>query len=223
MSQLRSAVLAGVAASSFRSAASGSRVRIEPKATDPLVTNIDLSGLVARVAHDRDREAFITLFDYFAPRLNGYLVKMGTDAALAEEITQDALATLWRKAELFDPSKSSVSTWLYRVARNRRIDLARRDRSGRLDQEDPSLMPVEPESLDHQIDAQRREDAVRHALGVLPPEQLALVRLAFFEGKSHSDIASETGLPLGTVKSRLRLAFTRLRRQLESEGVVGAS
>jgi RNA polymerase sigma-70 factor (ECF subfamily) len=189
----------------------------------PQRTSAEFAALVARVAKDRDREAFIVLFDHFAPRLNGYLVRMGTDQALAEEITQDALATLWRKAALFDPAKSSVSTWLYRVARNRRIDLARRDRSGRIDHDDPSLLPVEPESLDNQLDAQQREDAVRAALSVLPPEQLDLVRLAFFEAKTHSDIAAETGLPLGTVKSRLRLAFSRLRRQLEAEGVSGAS
>jgi RNA polymerase sigma factor (sigma-70 family) len=197
--------------------------RLDRKAAGPLIPGVELAELVKRVAINRDREAFIVLFDHFAPRLNGYLVRMGTDAALAEEIAQDALATLWRKAALFDPAKSSVSTWLYRVARNRRIDLARRDRSGRIDQEDPSLLPVEPESLDDQIDAQQREDAVRNALAILPQEQLDLVKLAFFAGKSHSDIAIETGLPLGTVKSRLRLAFTRLRRQLESQGVVGAS
>ncbi len=183
----------------------------------------DFAALVARVANERDRAAFVVLFDHFAPRLNGYLVRMGTDPALAEEIAQDALATLWRKAALFDPAKSSVSTWLYRVARNRRIDLARRDRFGQIDQDDPSLQPASAESLDHQLDAQQREDAVRAALSVLPAEQLDLVKRAFFEGKSHSDIAAETGLPLGTVKSRLRLAFTRLRRQLESDGVVGAS
>jgi RNA polymerase sigma-70 factor (ECF subfamily) len=195
---------------------------MNPPGTSPK-TSADFAGLVARVAHERDREAFIVLFDHFAPRLNGYLVRMGTEPALAEEITQDALATLWRKASLFDPSKSSVSTWLYRVARNRRIDLARRDRTGRIDHDDPSLLPVAPESLDHQLDAQQREDAVRAALAVLPPEQLELVRLAFFEAKTHSDIAAETGLPLGTVKSRLRLAFTRLRRQLEQEGVASAT
>jgi RNA polymerase sigma-70 factor (ECF subfamily) len=190
---------------------------------NPPKTSADFAGLVARVAQERDREAFIVLFDHFAPRLNGYLVRMGTEQALAEEITQDALATLWRKASLFDPSKSSVSTWLYRVARNRRIDLARRDRTGRIDHDDPSILPPPAESLDHQLDAQQREDAVRAALAVLPPEQLELVRLAFFEAKTHSDIAAETGLPLGTVKSRLRLAFTRLRRQLEAEGVASAS
>jgi RNA polymerase sigma factor (sigma-70 family) len=148
-------------------------------------------------------------------------MRMGAEPALAEEIAQDALATLWNKAALFDPARSSVSTWLYRVARNRRIDLARRNRPGKIDFDDPLLQPAESEAIDAQFDAQQRDDAVRSAMGLLPPEQLVLVRHAFYEGLSHSDIAEKTGLPLGTVKSRLRLAFTRLRRALESEGVEG--
>ncbi len=184
-------------------------------------TPAEFARLVADVAQRRDRTAFIELFDHFAPRLNGYLMRMGTEPALAEEIAQDALAVLWLKAELFDPSKSSVSTWLYRVARNRRIDISRRDRSRRIDADDPLLLPAESAAPDQQIDDQQRDDAVRTAMASLPKEQADLVRLAFYEGLSHSEVAARTGLPLGTVKSRIRLAFSRLRRELESEGVIG--
>jgi RNA polymerase sigma factor (sigma-70 family) len=186
-----------------------------------LNTAAEFAKCMEDVALHRDRAAFTRLFDHFAPRLNGYLMRMGTEPALAEEIAQDALATLWNKAALFDPAKSSVSTWLYRVARNRRIDLARRNRSGKIDLEDPQLLPAESEAADHHYDASQRDDAVRSAMACLPPEQLELVRLAFYEALSHSDIAASTGLPLGTVKSRLRLAFTRLRRALEAQGVEG--
>ena len=187
-----------------------------------VTTAAELAGLVAAVAQRRDRAAFTRLFDHFAPRLNGYLVRQGAEPALAEEITQDALATLWRKAALFDPSKSSVSTWLYRIARNRRIDLARRDKSSRLNADEPMLAPNEETPLDALLDSQQREDAVRLALATLPAEQLALVKLTFFDGLSHSEAAEKSGLPLGTVKSRIRLAFSRLRRALEAEGVAGA-
>ncbi len=174
---------------------------------------------VADVAERRDRGAFTRLFDHFAPRLKAYLIRLGTDAALSEEIVQDVMATLWRKAQLFDPAKSSLSTWLYRIARNRRIDLARREK-GELDPDEPMLQPAQSPDLDSLMDVQQREEVVRAALTTLPAEQLTLVKLAFFEGLSHSQISETTGLPLGTVKSRIRLAFTRLRRMLEAEGVV---
>lgn len=181
----------------------------------------EFAALVASVADRQDRAAFARLFDHFAPRLNAYLMRNGSDAAMAEEVVQDVMTTLWRKAALFDPSKSSLSTWLYRIARNRRIDLARRAR-GDLDPDEPMLQPAGQPDLERLVDDQQREEAVRAALTHLPPEQLELVRLAFFDGRSHSEIAEMTGLPLGTVKSRIRLAFTRLRRRLEAEGVVEA-
>ncbi len=180
----------------------------------------DFAALARAVAQDRDRRAFAALFEHFAPRLNGYLLRTGADSALAEEIVQDVMTTLWRKADLFDPAKSSLSTWLYRIARNRRIDLIRRVQTKQLDGEDPVLLPPDIVQPDAAMDLQQREAAMREALKVLPPEQLDLVRLAFFEGLSHGDIAEQTGLPLGTVKSRIRLAFTRLRRELEAAGIV---
>ena len=132
------------------------------------------------------------------------------------------MVTLWRKAGQFDRAKSSVATWLYRIARNRRIDMLRRDRSEPLDSEEANEVASEDLAADDALDSMQREDCVRAAMAELPPEQLALIRLAFFENLSHSDIADRLGLPLGTVKSRIRLAFTRLRRQLEAGGVDAA-
>ncbi|TYC70026.1 sigma-70 family RNA polymerase sigma factor [Stappia sp. BW2] len=178
------------------------------------------SDLIVKVAKDRDRAAFIELFDHFAPRLKGYLMKQGADEALAEEVAQDVMMTLWRKADLFDPRKSNASTWLFRVARNRRIDRIRRQKSAALDQEDPSLQPTPLPDIAEEMDARLREDRVRAALSQLPDEQRNVIRLAFFSGQSHSEIAEETGLPLGTVKSRIRLAFGRLRQLLETDSSV---
>jgi len=187
-----------------------------------VATGNEWSDLAGKVAREQDRAAFARLFDHFAPRLKGYLMRQGDDAALAEEITQDVMTTLWRKAGQFDPAKSSLATWLYRVARNRRIDWARRDR---LDYHDPmdatfALLAADDPS-DGSFDGARRDEVVKQAIAALPAEQRDLVRLAFYDGLSHSQIAERTGLPLGTVKSRIRLAFGRLRRLLEQQGVAG--
>ncbi len=180
----------------------------------------EFAALVAAITETRDRKAFACLFDYFVPRLQAYLLRQGADSALAEEIAQDTMVVLWRKSALFDPAKSSLSTWLYRIARNRRIDLLRRDRTTLVEPDDPVFDIVDETDIEGEMDATQREAAVRIAMGDLPEEQLSLVRLAFFEGLSHSQISEITGLPLGTVKSRIRLAFTRLRRTLEAGGVV---
>jgi RNA polymerase sigma factor (sigma-70 family) len=188
-----------------------------------VTTNPEWAELVTLVAQNRDRAAFTRLFDHFGPRIKGFLLRTGSDNAMAEEITQDVMVTLWRKAELFDRAKSSVPTWLYRIARNRRIDAARRNRVDFVDPMDSAFTSVAEEgSLDIALDGQQREEAVREAMKSLPEEQLSLVRLAFFDGLSHSQIAEKTGLPLGTVKSRIRLSFSRLRRELERGGVVEA-
>ena len=179
--------------------------------------------LVARVGADRDREAFAQLFDHYAPRLAAYLHRLGAEPALAEEIAQDAMVALWRKADQFDPTRSSVATWLYRIARNRRIDLLRRAHGGEARLDDVADPVDDSPRPDEAMSARQRESLVRSALGVLPAEQLSLVRLAFFEGRSHSEIANATGLPLGTVKSRIRLAFGRLKRRLEDDGLQDAT
>jgi RNA polymerase sigma-70 factor (ECF subfamily) len=178
------------------------------------------SELIVRVAESRDKTAFVELFDHFAPRLKGFLMKQGADDAVAEEVTQDVMVTLWRKADLFDPKKSSASTWLFRIARNRRIDRLRRQKAADLDPAEPALQPTPLPDVADEMDARLREAQVRAALAELPEEQREVVRLAFFTGLSHSEISDETGLPLGTVKSRIRLAFGRLRQLIEADNSV---
>ncbi len=177
----------------------------------------EFARLAERVARDRDRAAFELLFDHFAPRINGYLQRLGLPMQQAEELTQEVMVVLWHKAALFDPAKSSLSTWLFRVARNRRIDAVRRDRSWMLDPSDPMFQPEEPVSPDRSLDEERRDERIRVAMAELPADQLKLVRYAFFQGLSHSEIAEREQLPLGTVKSRIRLAFGRLRKLLEAD------
>jgi len=176
--------------------------------------------LASRVARHRDREAFAVLFDDFAPRINGYLRRLGMDPAGAEDLAQEVMTVLWHKAELFDPQKSSLATWLFRVARNRRIDGMRRDRSYLIDPTDPIFQPDEAEPADEALDSARRDERVRKAMLGLPDNQAELLRYAYFMGLTQSQIAEQTGLPLGTVKSRIRLAFARLRTVLAADPLV---
>ena len=186
----------------------------------PQATPERFAILAARVASGRDRTAFAELYDHFAPRILGYLLRLGLDRGSAEELTQEVMVVLWQKANLFDPSKSSLSTWLFRVARNRRIDAQRRDRSGLIDPDDPFFHPAASEPADQTVDAGRRDERIRFAMADLPEEQRSLVKLAFFDGLSHSEIATKTDLPLGTVKSRIRLAFARLRKAIEADAQI---
>ncbi len=181
----------------------------------------DFSDLARRVAVGRDKDAFTEIFDHFAPRLKSYLVRLGASGTQAEELVQEVMIVLWHRAELFDPCKSSLSTWLFRIARNRRIDALRREKTRSADLDDPMIMPEPIESAETMLEAEDRDAQVRTALTGLPEEQAELLRLAFFLGKTHSEISAETGLPLGTVKSRIRLAFSRMRANLARVGVKG--
>lgn len=173
------------------------------------------ADLMEAVAQRQDRVAFAELFDFFAPRVKAYVLRLGAGSALAEEVAQEVMITVWRKAPLFDRRLASVSTWIFRVARNRRIDAARRLKTADLDPNEPLLTPDAPIGPDEALSAAERETQVRAAMADLPPEQLELLRQAFYEGLSHREIADRTGLPLGTVKSRIRLAFQRMRARLE--------
>lgn len=187
-----------------------------PVGTEAAPTRETLNGLVKACA-SRDRTAFASLFNFYAPRVKAYLMRLNAPDSLAEELTQEVMLTVWRKSESFDPELASASTWIFRIARNRRIDAARRASKPELDGEDPSLQPPEIEAPDLAAHATGRESHVRDALSALPEEQVKLLRMAFFDGLSHRDIADRIGVPLGTVKSRLRLAFDKLRKVLDQE------
>jgi RNA polymerase sigma factor (sigma-70 family) len=182
----------------------------------------ELDDLLAAVGTSRDGKAFTVLFDHFRPRVQAQMVRLGLAPVAAEDVTQDVMETIWRKAHLYDPCKAAAVTWVFHIARNRRIDLRRRSREFSCAAEDFFAIADPADGSDDCFDAARREQRVRAALDVLPQEQVALVRLAFFEGLSHSTIAQRLKLPIGTVKSRLRLAFARLRRLLHEAGVTEA-
>ena len=176
---------------------------------------MDADALVQAIAFSADRDAFIRLFDHFAPRVKGLLMRAGTPADLAEEIAQETLLTVWRKAALFDPAKASASTWIATIARNLRIDIARRETRSRLSQVYEILDEEAPEQPDAMLSGAERDARVRAAMTHLSPDQYRVVELAFIEGFSHQDVADRLAIPLGTVKSRLRLALSHLRGRLE--------
>ena len=174
------------------------------------------ADLMEAVATHKDKAAYGELFAYYGPRVKAYLMRLGADNALAEELAQDVMVTVWRKADLFDRTQASVSTWLFRVARNKRIDAIRRTTKPELDPNDPLLLPSAPPAADQVITGAERDQLVRAAIVELPEEQRQLLQQAFYDGLSHREIAEQTGTPLGTVKSRLRLAFLKLRSKLDS-------
>ncbi|WP_224825147.1 sigma-70 family RNA polymerase sigma factor [Cognatishimia sp. MH4019] len=166
-----------------------------------------------RIQAAQDQSAFAELFAHFAPRVKAFLMKSGANDALAEEIAQEVMATLWHKAHMFDPSRASVATWIFTIARNRKIDAFRKQR--RPEPEDLSWGPeAEPEQEDV-LALQQETDKLAQALTELPQKQRDLIMRAYYGDLSHSEIADETGLPLGTIKSRIRLALERLRHAMK--------
>ncbi|MGB0234169.1 MAG: sigma-70 family RNA polymerase sigma factor [Candidatus Puniceispirillaceae bacterium] len=176
--------------------------------------------MLVRVGRDRDKAAFAALFEYFAPRIKSFLLRLGTDMSLCEEIAQEAMIMVWRRAETYNPSQSGASTWIFTIARNKRIDRLRRENRPLPDLADPAFAPEPVETGEKTIFRQQEEEKIRHALKNLPDEQAKMIFSAYYEEKSHREIADESGVPLGTVKSRIRLALNRLRAHLdEPEGI----
>ena len=176
----------------------------------------DWSAVLCAVA-EQDRAAFSALFAHFAPRVKSYMLRLGSDNTHAEELAQEALATVWRKADRYDPSRAAASTWIFTIARNLRIDAFRRRNHPELDPNDPALVPDQPVSADTVVEQKQAAVRIREALAELPEEQREVLKLSFFDDQTHTEISETLGIPLGTVKSRIRLGFGRIRTTLEDE------
>ena len=174
----------------------------------------DHDRLIQAVARERDREAFAALFDHFAPRLKAYLMRSGAPPAAADDFAQDAMLTVWRKAELFDPARARAATWIFTIARNRRIDALRRE-ARPLPVPEIRLAAPEPDRPDDLFQSREDESRVRTALRSLKPDQIEVIQMAFFQDLTHAEVAQSLALPLGTVKSRIRNAMIKLRDLLD--------
>ena len=174
--------------------------------------SVDWVAIMRRIRDDKDTEAFSVLFRHYAPRMKAFLMRSGAEEAVAEECVQDAMATAWNKAHLFDAGRATVATWLFTIARNRRIDVIRRQK-----RPEPEDLPWGPEAEPDQANVVAlQQDTARlaEALAGLPEKQRRLIEAAYFGDLSHTEIAERTGLPLGTIKSRIRLALDRLRHAM---------
>jgi RNA polymerase sigma-70 factor (ECF subfamily) len=192
-----------------------------PAAPPPGPAASDAELLVA--VADRDRAAFVELFARYAGRIKGFMMRSGASAQDADEIVQDVMVSIWRRSGTFEPSRAAASTWIFAIARNRRIDMIRRSRRPSPDPADPLFQPdPAPDGLDL-VSRAEQDGRVRASLSSLPPEQRAVLVAAFYDGLSHAAIAAALNLPLGTVKSRMRLAFRHLRGVLGEDLIEGMS
>jgi RNA polymerase sigma factor (sigma-70 family) len=178
---------------------------------------VEWADLIGRVALHGDREAFKNLFEHFAPRIKGFMLKGGCSPDEAEEIAQDTLIAVWRKAGQFDPTTTGVAAWIFTIARNLRIDAVRRAARGQRLGHDLEMANAPDPAESAEMVFSRVEDAsrVKAAIERLSAEQSRVIQLSFIEERPHPEIANLLGIPLGTVKSRIRLAMNRLRDMLD--------
>nr|WP_321456428.1 sigma-70 family RNA polymerase sigma factor [uncultured Cohaesibacter sp.] len=174
-----------------------------------------LSAMLVALGDNHDRHAFRQLFDHFAPRLKSFFLKAGTNPQMAEELVQETFTQIWRKAHLYQPDKAAASTWIFTIARNQRIDRLRSEKS--FVYKDEAFFAshlVSDEQQTTEVNRGELVDRVSKALALLPGNQAEIVSMAFYDEATHAEIAQRLSLPLGTVKSRMRLAFGRLRKIL---------
>lgn len=177
----------------------------------------DPDQLLIAVRDERDRAAFLELFELFAPRITGWLVRGGLAAGVAEETAQEVMLRVWHRCGSWNPGRGNASTWIFAIARNARIDALRKTRLPRWDPEDPALVE-DPDANPHRVAVDnQRAASVRRALSSLPEDQAQVIREAYFEQRTLNEIADRAKIPLGTVKSRVRLAMGRLKLALGGE------
>lgn len=189
--------------------------------SDPSEIADPWSACIVRIATAQDEAAFEKLFRHFAPRLKSYFIRRGGDPALAEEITQETMVSIWRNAGAYDPAKASAATWIFAIARNLGIDRFRQAKRPTFDPNDPAFVPDDEEPPDRLLERAEIEQSVRDGMNALSPNEKSVLMLSFYENRSHGEIAEHLGLPIGTVKSRIRLAFGKLRAALGDRSGAG--
>jgi RNA polymerase sigma-70 factor (ECF subfamily) len=182
-----------------------------PDQPDRTASQAPQPELLQRIARDHDPQAFRDLFVKYGPRVKAMMMRQGADAETAEDITQDTMLAIWRKAHLFVEQKGSITTWIYTIARNLRIDRLRRQVVWLDIEEEAERLESADEPADITVARGEIQDRVRGALSLLPPEQFEAVQLSYVEGLSHHEISERLNMPLGTVKSRIRLAYQKIK------------
>jgi RNA polymerase sigma-70 factor (ECF subfamily) len=184
----------------------------------PGASKQDMRALMVLISDQRDRGAFIQVYEYFSPRVKSFLLGRNMLPQQADEVLQEVMLAVWQKAHQYSPDKAAVSTWIFTIARNKHIDRIRQEKFPELDAEDPSLKPAEVAEVEGEFQEMEQSKAVKEALATLPKDQYDVIYLSFMKGISHAEIGEHLDLPLGTVKSRIRLGFKRLRTELTDLG-----
>lgn len=182
--------------------------------TDTGPDSEQLARWLEAVGASKDRQAFEALFEHFAPRLKSYMLRLGAQAASAEDLAQETMVQVWRKASLYDAKKAVPAAWVFRVARNLRIDRLRKKRFHEVDIDKVDIRSDDSTGNDDRTGDRLDAAQLMPLVDALPDDQKQVVRLAFFEGMSHAEIEQHLQIPLGTVKSRMRLAFGKLRKAI---------
>lgn len=171
--------------------------------------------LLERVAKERDKEAFEQLFCHFAPRIKALMMKQMADADAAEDFMQETMFTVWTKADQFSRYRGSVAAWIFTIARNKRIDNFRKQGSKHYsDIDDYELTDESPGSEEMLLSAER-DKLVAQASEALPEEQREIIKMSYGRELTQSEIAERLSIPLGTVKSRMRLAYKKIKVAVE--------
>ena len=172
--------------------------------------NTKIIDLIKKISEERDEEAFSQIFDYIAPKINSYFIKNNFNFEQSEELTQDVLSTIWSKANLFNPEKSKFITWSFTIARNKKIDFYRKTKKNDVNEDDiRSFLYPNDDGNDYEI-----ESTINKIKEELDQNQQKLIKMSFFEQKSHKNIAEELEIPLGTVKSRIRSTLKKMQKIL---------
>jgi len=182
-------------------------------------TTKELNALLVQVGVNRKRRAFAKLFEYFGPRIKSFLMRGALSEGKAEELTQEVFVTIWQKAGSFNPAKASASTWVFTIARNKKIDFFRKNLRRKIDPDAYEAVRRDVKSQFQDVQERNEADVIGEILKELPEKQADLIRKCYYEDKTHQAIADELGIPLGTVKSRLRLGIKKIRRALSKKGI----
>jgi RNA polymerase sigma-70 factor (ECF subfamily) len=188
---------------------------VEQTVARPLMGADALAALIARIADRADRDAFRALFLALGPAVKGLAMRQGADRATAEEILQETFLTVWRKAPSFAPERGAATTWIFAIARNLRIDLLRKEAPWQELTDDYALEPSPEPQPDETLATRQIQSRVQIVLSSLPAEQASVIRLAYIDGLSHSEISERLGTPLGTVKTRMSLAYQKIKAALQ--------
>jgi len=172
--------------------------------------NAKIIELIKKVAEERNEIAFSEIFDFIAPKINAYYIKNNLGIEQAEELTQEVLSTIWLKADLFDPEKSKFITWSFTIARNKKIDFYRKNKKNDINEDDiRDFLYENNKTNDYEI-----ESTIKKITQELDESQKKLIKMSFFEQKSHKNIAAELEIPLGTVKSRIRSSLNKMQKHI---------